>query len=79
MKPKHSFVRGDGSRIQYLQGSTYPCPVCNQDNVYKERVLQVVARLDGTVCCECPYCGHDKRFKESEFDHLYKGAKYDEE
>lgn len=75
--PTHKFVRGDGSRIEYEDMTTMPCPVCNTDGAFADRRLAVVIIIDNTVSCECPNCGHDVRMHKDEYEAFWKdGCNY---
>jgi hypothetical protein len=66
-------VRGDGSRIEYIEDSTKPCPVCNPDGLHEDRRMAVVIRPKGDnwIRLECRHCGEDETMYQSEFDHFW--------
>jgi hypothetical protein len=71
--PEHNYVRGDGTRIEYIAASTMSCPACDPDGVHGERRhLAVTMFLDNTVCMECPFCGHSHRMMVADYKARWK-------
>lgn len=73
LSPDHPFVRGDGSRVEYIADSTKPCHVCNPDRLYSDRRMAVVMRPTGDnwIRLECRHCGADETLYQSDFDHRW--------
>ena len=70
--PKHNYVRGDGSQIEYIEASTMSCPSCDPDAVFgADRHLAVIMHLDNTTILECPFCGHTHRMRKDDFKHRW--------
>lgn len=72
MEPKHQFMRGDGTRVEYIGMTTKPCASCNTDGTHEDRRYAVVMHLDNTTILECPNCGADAQMHKDEYEHIYK-------
>lgn len=72
LKAAHDFVRGDGTRTEYLEDSRKACPSCNPDGVWADRRMAVVSRVDEAVNLECLNCGNTEVIRDEVFDHFFK-------
>lgn len=74
MKPTaiHKFVRGDGSKTEYIEATTRDCVVCNPQGAHEDRRMAVVSILDNAVNLECLNCGADEVMLLDEYEHFYR-------
>lgn len=66
-RPKHPFVKGDGTRRDIYWVTDVPCSTCNPYGEVEDRVFGVISDYGGTIMLECMNCGNEERHNSDVF------------